>query len=169
MEHRASEENSCPLKKNRKRLLTRAHISSVHGLGKPIHVAETAMNAPTPSAAPEKALPVHLDVEAEISKLAEESIPKRPPQIETEVERIRSSITRLTSSSIDGLEGLTSELQELQRFLNSEVQRVQGEIESALAGIKIIIDTIAPWKSSPGSLVPPTGARTVRAGPASKY
>jgi exonuclease VII large subunit len=127
------------------------------------------MNAPTPSAAPEKALPVHLDVEAEISKLAEESIPKRPPQIETEVERIRSSITRLTSSSVDGLEGLTSELQELQRFLNSEVQRVQGEIESALAGIKIIIDTITPWKSSPGSLAPPTSARAARAGPASKY
>jgi exonuclease VII large subunit len=84
------------------------------------------MNAPTSSAATEKAPPVHLDVEAEISKLAEESIPKRSPQIESEVERIRSSITRLTSSSIDGLEGLTSELQDLQRFLNSEVQRVQS-------------------------------------------
>jgi hypothetical protein len=127
------------------------------------------MNAPTSSAAAEKSLPVHPDVEAEIRKLAEENIPKRPAQIETEVERIRSSITRLTSSSIDGLEGLTSELQELQRFLNSEVARVQGEIESALAGIKIIVETIAPWKSSPGSLAPPTGARAVRPGPVSKY
>jgi hypothetical protein len=62
-----------------------------------------------------------------------------------------------------------SELQELQRFLNSEVQsRAQGEIESALAGIKIIIETIAPWKSSPVSLAPPTSARAVRVGPGSK-
>ena len=122
------------------------------------------MNAPTSSAATEKAPPVHLDVEAEISKLAEESIPKRSPLIESEVERIRASITRLTSSSIDGLEGLTSELQDLQRFLNSEVQRVQSEIENALAGIKIIIETIAPWKSSPVSAAPPTSARAVRPG-----
>jgi hypothetical protein len=127
------------------------------------------MNAPTSSAATEKAPPIDLDVEAEISKLAEESIPKRSPQIESEVERIRSSIMRLTSSSIDGLEGLTSELQDLQRFLNSEVQRVQSEIESALAGIKIIVETIAPWKSGQGSLPPPTSARAPRLGLGSKY
>ena len=127
------------------------------------------MNAPTPSTTPEKSLPVHSDVAEEIRKLAEENILKRPPQIETEVERIRSSITQLTSNSIDGLEGLTSELQELQRFLNSEVQRVQGEIDGALAGINIIIDTIAPWKSSPASSAPATGARAVRAGPGGKY
>jgi len=120
------------------------------------------MNAPTSSAAAEKSLPVDLDVEAEIGKLVEENIPKSPPQIEAEVERIRSSLERLTSNSIDGLQGLTSELQELQRFLNAEVQRVQGEIESALAGIKIIIETIAPWKSSPVSAAPPTSARAVR-------
>ncbi len=125
------------------------------------------MNAPT--SAPDKSLPVHPDVEAEIRKLAEETTPKRPAQLENEVERIRSSITRLTSSSIDGLQELTSELQELQRFLNSEVQRVQGEIDSALAGINIIIDTIAPWKSSPASSAAATGARAVRAGPGGKY
>src|ERR1043166_9870478 len=85
------------------------------------------MNAPTSSAATEKAPPVHLDVEAEISKLAEESIPKRSPPIEPEVERIRSSITRLTSSSIEGLEGLTSALQALQKFLNSEVSACRAK------------------------------------------
>jgi hypothetical protein len=125
------------------------------------------MNAPT--SAPDKSLPAHPDVEAEIRKLAEETTPKRPAQLENEVERIRSSITRLTSSSIDGLQELTSELQELQRFLNSEVQRVQGEIDGALAGINIIIDTIAPWKSSPASSAAATGARAVRAGPGGKY
>ena len=122
------------------------------------------MNAPTSSAAAEKSLPANLDVEAEISALVEQNIPKHPPQIETEVERIRSSLERLTSNSIEGLQGLTSELQELQRFLNAEVQRVQGEIENALAGIKIIIETIAPWKSSSASAAPPTSARAVRSG-----
>jgi hypothetical protein len=71
------------------------------------------MNTPTSSAAAEQSLPVDSDVAAEISKLVEEHLPKRAPQIETEVERIRSSIARLSSNSIDGLEGLTSELHEL--------------------------------------------------------
>jgi hypothetical protein len=120
------------------------------------------MNAPTSSTSADKPLPVELEVEAEISKLAEQNIQKRP----LDLERIMSSVARLTSNSTDALEGLTSELQELQNFLNSEVQRVQGEIESALAGIKIIVETIAPWKSTPVSLATPTTARAVRAGPA---
>ena len=119
------------------------------------------MNAPTSATAAEKS-------ETEISNFIEEESPKRPAQIETDAERIKAAIARLTSNSIDGLEGLTSELQELQNVLNAEVQRVQGEIESALAGIKIIIETIAPWKSSPVSLAPPTSARAVRVGPGSK-
>jgi len=122
------------------------------------------MNAPTSPAAAEKP-PVELDVEAQISKLVEQEIPKPPPRIENDVERIRSSVTRLASNSIDGLEGLTSELQELQKFLKSEVERVQSEIESALAGIKIIIEAIAPWRT-PVSPTPPTSARVVRSGPA---
>ena len=103
-------------------------------------------------------LPETPDVEKAISNLIEQAIPKHSPQIENNVERIRSSIARLTSVSIDGLQGLTSELQELQTFLNSEVSRVQGEIESALSGIKIIMETIAPWKSPPISPAPPTRA-----------
>jgi hypothetical protein len=97
------------------------------------------MNASTPSTSAAKPLS---DVEAEISTLVEQHIPKGPPQIESEVERIRSSLARLTSNSIEGLQGLTSELQEVQRFLNAEVERVEGEIESALAGIK------KSWKPS---------------------
>ena len=107
------------------------------------------------------------DVEAETSKLVEQRNTRRPHQIETDAERIRSSVARLTSNSIDGLGELTSELLELQEFLKSEVERVQGEIESALAGIKIIIKTIAPWKSIADSLVPPSNARSGRGGPAS--
>jgi len=124
------------------------------------------MNASTPAPAAEKLLPVDSDVEAAISKLVEQTLPKPPLALETDAERIRSSVARLTSNSIDGLEGLTAELQELQDFLKSEVERVQGDIESALAGIKIIIETIAPWKSPQVSPASPTSARPVRAGPA---
>jgi hypothetical protein len=69
-------------------------------------------------------------------------------KIEIDAERIRSSIARLTSNSIDELEKLTSELGELQEFLKSETGRVQREIDSILAGIGIIIETIAPWKTT---------------------
>jgi hypothetical protein len=104
------------------------------------------------------------DMEKAISNLIEQVVPKHSPQIENNVERIRSSIARLSSVSIDGLQGLTSELQELQTFLNSEVSRVQAEIESALSGIKIIIETIAPWKSPPISPVSPTRATSFHSG-----
>jgi hypothetical protein len=101
-------------------------------------------------------------VEAEISKLAEHHGPQLSPQIGTDAERIRAAVAKLTSSSIEGLQGLSSELHALQKFLQTEVERVQEEIESALAGIDIIIETIAPWKSTP----PLNGPRAVRAGPA---
>jgi hypothetical protein len=92
---------------------------------------------------------------------------KRPSQIEADADRIRSSVERLTSNSIKGLEGLSAEFEELQRFLTSEVERVQGDIDSALAGIKIIVDTIAPLQSTLTLLEPePPGVRPVRAGPA---
>ena len=120
------------------------------------------MKAPTSSSATaEKLLS---SVEAEISKLVEQKIPNPPTQVESDAERIRSSIARLTSTSIDGLEGLMSEVQQLQTFLKSEVERVQHEIESALAGIKIIVETIAPWKAM---LVTTTPPRPLHAGSAS--
>ena len=115
------------------------------------------MNAPTSSSAAAAEKSLSSDVEAEISRLVEQRIPKPLTHIEADAEKIRSAVVRLTSNSIDGLEGLSSELQQLQTFLKSEVERVQGEIESAVAGIKIIIETIAPWKKQ---------ARVVRAGPA---
>lgn len=108
------------------------------------------MSAPTSSAADGK-------LETEVSNFQ-----KHPTQIETDAERIRSSVARLTTNSVDELEGLTSELQALQDFLKSEVNRVQGEIQSALDGIKIIIETIAPWKSIADSLAPPSAARAAR-------
>ena len=66
-----------------------------------------------------EAPPETLNVEKAICNLIAQASPKLSPQIENNVERIQSSITRLSSVSIDGLQGLTSELQNLQTFLNS--------------------------------------------------
>ena len=115
------------------------------------------MNVPALSSAAAAEKSHSSDGEVEISRSVEHRIPKPLTHIEADAERIRASVVRLTSNSVDGLEGLSSELQQLQTFLKSEVERVQGEIESAVAGIKIIIETIAPWKKQ---------ARVVRAGPA---
>ena len=93
--------------------------------------------------------------ETEIGDLTEQDSPKLPSQLEHRAERIRSSVARLTSSSVNELEGLTLELNALQEFLKSETDRVQREVESALAGLKIIIETISPWKSIPTSVATP--------------
>ena len=60
--------------------------------------------------------------------------------------------------------GLASELQKMQEFLKSEIDNVQRQIDSALAGINIIVETISPWKSIAGSQTLPSGAGNVRAG-----
>jgi hypothetical protein len=85
----------------------------------------------------------------EIGDPTEQESTKLPTKVEHSAERIRSSVARLTASSINELEGLTSELNALQEFLRSETDRVQREVESALAGLKIIVDTISPWKGFP--------------------
>ena len=118
------------------------------------------MNAPTSPAVAEQSHPV----EAKVGKLVEQESLKPATQTENGSERIRSSVARLASSSVSELEGLASELQRMQEFLKSEVGRVQGEIESVLAGINIIIETIAPWKVTKDSLVPPKTTGAVRAG-----
>ena len=108
------------------------------------------MNAPT-SAAVVKSVPVELAAEVEIGSLAEQQTPK-PIQIQDDAERSRSLIARITSNSIDELQGLVSDLtsgvQKLEEFLKSEGERVQREVvnyaqlnQTALAAIKEIIDT----------------------------
>ena len=79
---------------------------------------------------------------------ADDSLSDAEPSthIAVDAEKIKASIVRLTANSIDGLGELSSELKNLQAFLTSEVERVQGELESVMAGIEIIIETIAPWK-----------------------
>ncbi|HET9538341.1 MAG TPA: hypothetical protein VFP43_23835, partial [Mesorhizobium sp.] len=105
------------------------------------------MGTQTSAAPDEKTPPLDLSLAAQLSKLAtqESSKPSGPP--EYNAEQIRSSVARLTSSSIDELQGLVSELQKMQEFLKYEVDSVQRQIDSALAGINIIVETIGPWKS----------------------
>ncbi|MGC2078427.1 MAG: hypothetical protein WA728_20800, partial [Xanthobacteraceae bacterium] len=69
-------------------------------------------------------------------------------EIVIDAERLRSSITKLTSNSTKELEKLITELEALQEFLKSETGRVRGEIENVLDGIKIIVEAIAPWKTA---------------------
>jgi hypothetical protein len=99
---------------------------------------EKLMNSPTPEEVTEKSLSVESALPAQTTHT----------KIEFDAERIRSSVARLASNSIDDLEKLTSELQQLQEFLKSETERVKDQIGDVLAGIRIIMETIAPWKTT---------------------
>jgi hypothetical protein len=113
--------------------------------------AEHAASAPSTDAAdpaPQKAF-------AELEQ-------KAKPKIEVDAERIRTSIARLTSNSIGELEGLATELQKLDEFIKYETDRIQHDIDGLLSGIKIIVETISPWKRSATVSSAPTGpARNV--------
>ena len=110
-----------------------------------------------------------VDLREEIGKLVGPRIMTPGPQIQRahdrghDIERIMSSVAQLTSSSIEGLENLTSELHDLQKFLTTEVARVQSEVDNAMAGIKIIMEAIAPLRSLQSS---GTAGRIIRSGPA---
>jgi hypothetical protein len=112
---------------------------------------EELMDTATSAAPDEKTPPPELASATQLSK--EKSSHFGSPEI-------GAAIARLTSNSIDDLHKLVSELQKMQEFLKSEVESVQRQIDSAVAGINIIVDTIGPWKSIAGS----SGARNVRAG-----
>jgi hypothetical protein len=81
------------------------------------------------------------------SSALQEVTEKLDSKVGTDAERLRSSISKLTSNSVDELDKLVSKLQELQEFLKSETSRVQGEIGSVLDGVGIIIEALGPWKT----------------------
>jgi hypothetical protein len=116
---------------------------------------EELMDSPT-SATPDKTPPPDLALGKENSKPS--------GQVEISADRFNSSVARLTSNSIGELQGLVSELQKMQEFLTSEVASVQRQIDSALGGINIIVETIGPWKSIASSQTLPPGTRNVRTG-----
>jgi len=113
------------------------------------------MNSPTPEEVNEKSFSAKQLAGSEVQNLVEQergrSAQALPTKMEIDAERIRSSIARLTSNSIDELEKLTAELEKLQEFLKSETARVQGEIGSVLAGVGVIVEAIAPWKTAAGA------------------
>jgi hypothetical protein len=108
-------------------------------------------------------------VAVEISNLTKHEGQKSHSGLETSADHIRSALVRLSSTSISDLEALTAELKRMQDFLKSEVEGVQRQIEGALAGINIIIETISPWKNTiPANTVsapPPLNLRPYRANP----
>jgi len=116
------------------------------------------MNSATPKDVIENSLSAASDLDSEIRDLLEQEGTKpvqiEHTKIESDAERIRSSVGRLASNSIDDLEKLTSELQQLQDFLKAETERVQHQIGDVLAGIEIIIETINPWKSTSETVAP---------------
>jgi len=112
---------------------------------------EKLMNSPTSEEVIEKSPSAKSGVETEVRDFEAQST--KPVQtahfkVGIDAERIRSSIARLTSNSTDELEKLTAELGRLQEFLKSETERVQHKIGDVLAGIGIIMETIAPWKTT---------------------
>ena len=118
------------------------------------------MDTPMSAALDEKTLLSEQAVATQPSK--EKSNPSGP--LEISAERFNSSVVRLTTNSIDELHKLVSELQKMQEFLKSEVDSVQRQIDSAVAGINIIVETIGPWKSMAGSQTLPSGNRNVVGG-----
>jgi hypothetical protein len=109
------------------------------------------MDTPTSGAPDEKTPSPELALATQLGK--EKSNFSGPPEIS-------AAVAQLTSSSIDELHKLISELQKMQEFLKSEVGNVERQIDSAVAGINIIVETIRPWKSIVGS----SGTRNIRAG-----
>jgi hypothetical protein len=103
------------------------------------------MNAPTSA-------PVADDKSPPVKSALEEF----PAHIESDTERTKSSLARLTSNSVDRLDRLMSEIQEMREFLTTEGERVQREIANyaqlnqsvALAATKIKTETVGTWKSS---------------------
>lgn len=118
------------------------------------------MDTPTSAAPNEKTPPPEETLATQPGK--EKSNPAGPLEISTE--RFNSSVARLTTNSIDELHKLASELQKMQEFLKSEVDSVQRQIDSAVGGINIIVETIGPWKGIASRQTLPPGTRNVRAG-----
>ena len=82
-----------------------------------------------------------------------------------------SFASRLASISIDKIEGLITELQEMQRVLRSEAERVNREVrnylqtaQTALTATKTITDSFAAPRESPN---PAGGVQSFPAGPPS--
>jgi hypothetical protein len=108
------------------------------------------MDTATSAGSDEKTPPLELALAAQLGKSATQEKSKSAGTLEIGAERFNSSVARLTSNSIEELQGLVCELQKMQEFPKPEVDSVQRQIDRAFAGISIIVETIGPWKSLAG-------------------
>ena len=125
------------------------------------------MNATKSVAALEKALPSSAPPEsfaASENDRAASQPAKGRVQAAGEGEMIPLALARLTTRSLEELESMVTELQEVRDFVKSEGDRMQREIrkytqlnESALAAIKVITETIGPWKNTTMDTDTPSG------------
>ena len=122
------------------------------------------MDTPTSAAPDEKTLPLEAALATHLGKTEPQEKSKPSSPLEISADRIHHSVAKLTSNSIGEHQGLESELQKMQKFLTSEVASVHRQIDSALGGMNIIVETIGPWKSIASSQTLPPGTRNVRAG-----
>ena len=77
------------------------------------------MNAPAPAPTADKSVSVTLGLPADkhsAEKGSTASNSKVFVQIDAEAERMRSTLVRMTSNSVDELDGLVSQLQEVRTF-----------------------------------------------------
>jgi hypothetical protein len=101
-------------------------------------------------------VPMSVLADDDKSPPAKSAAAKFPAQIDDDTERTKSSLARLTSNSIDRLERLMSEIQEMREFLKSEGERVQREVVNyaqlnqnvASTATKIKAETVGAWKST---------------------
>jgi hypothetical protein len=84
------------------------------------------MDTPTSAAPDEKTPPLEMALATQPGKSATQEKSKPSGPLEISAERISSSVARLTSNSIDELQGLASELQKMQEFLKSEVDSAKS-------------------------------------------
>jgi|SRR5262245_32409306 len=118
------------------------------------------MNATKPVAAAEKPLPTSSSASPASWTVAEnDRATSRPAKFRleaaTDAETIPLALARVTARSLEELEGMVAELQEVKDFVKSEGDRMQREIlkytelnERALSAIKVISETIGPWKAT---------------------
>ena len=107
----------------------------------------------------EEAVAVVSVVEGEIRDLFRKDMAARRPRSEAgselDPEGLTSVIGRISGHSVQEIDSLISELQQVRSFLRAEGERLQRDLtryaemnQSALASVKIINEAIGPWKSS---------------------
>lgn len=101
--------------------------------------------------------PVVSGVEGEIAGLFRKEMARKPMSDaggQNGAEGLTSLIGRVAGRSVEEIESLISELQEVRNFLRAEGERLQRDLtnfaqmnQTALASVKVIHESIGPWKS----------------------